>query len=139
VNDVLEASTFLGAGVLASLGALHVSWARGGTWGSAAVIPTTSEGRPLFSPSPRATYAVGAALAAASGLYCGTAAGRRPSWVFRIGTFGAAIVLLARAVGDGRRVGFTKRIRDTPFARRDTFAFSPLCALLGFIGVLASC
>lgn len=44
---------------------------------------------------------------------------------------GAAAVLVLRAVGDFRLVGFFKRIRGSRFARLDTLLYSPLCFALG--------
>jgi hypothetical protein len=42
---------------------------------------------------------------------------------------------MARAVGEGRYVGFLKRVRNTAFARNDTWLYSPLCVALavGFL------
>jgi hypothetical protein len=45
-----------------------------------------------------------------------------------------ALVLLLRAVGDFRLVGFFKRIRGSRFAYLDTAIYSPLCLMLA-IGV----
>jgi hypothetical protein len=45
-------------------------------------------------------------------------------------SYGLALGLLARAVGDFKYVGFSKRVRGTPFARLDTWIYSPLCLLL---------
>ena len=54
------------------------------------------------------------------------------AWVF-------AAMFALRAIGDFRYVGFFKRIRDTRFARLDTLAYSPLCAVLAvLIGIAAS-
>jgi hypothetical protein len=60
----------------------------------------------------------------------------------------AAGVVLATAATDAvyvmftsavRYVGFFKRIRDTRFARLDTLAYSPLCAMLAVLsGITAS-
>jgi uncharacterized membrane protein SpoIIM required for sporulation len=50
-----------------------------------------------------------------------------------------AAVFALRAIGDFRYVGFFKRIRDTRFARLDTLAYWPLCAVLAvLIGIAAS-
>jgi hypothetical protein len=48
------------------------------------------------------------------------------SWLTRA----LALVLLLRAVGDFRLVGFFKRIRGSRFARLDTALYSPFCVLL---------
>jgi len=47
-----------------------------------------------------------------------------------------ALVLLLRAIGDFRLVGFFKRIRGSRFARLDTVLYSPLCLALS-AGVVA--
>lgn len=40
------------------------------------------------------------------------------------------LVLAARALGDGRGIGFTKRVRTTRFGRADDLYFTPLIVLL---------
>ena len=54
-----------------------------------------------------------------------------PAWLGTVGPAAVGIVLLARAVGDFRYVGFFKRIHGTGFAIMDTRLYSPLCLLLG--------
>ena len=126
-----------GAAVLAAVSGLHLYWAAGGRRGRHAVVPT-ADGRPLLAPSAVASVAVAAALAMASGLYVGATARWEPRWVYRVGASGAATVLAARAIGDRRHVGFLKRSRDSAFARRDTYLYSPLCALLAVAGATAA-
>ena len=54
-----------------------------------------------------------------------------PKGAARVGTSILAAVVIVRAVGDRKHVGFLKRVRDTEFARRDSRIYSPLCLLLG--------
>jgi Protein of unknown function (DUF3995) len=126
------------SGVLLVLSALHVAWAVGRGPALDGVVPERN-GRPAFVPGPLATLAVAAALAFAAAIVLTRAglwqASPLPAWLAGWGTWGLAIVFLARAVGDFRLVGFTKRIRGTTFAPRDTWLYSPLCAALG-VGVL---
>ena len=122
-----------GAAVLGGVSVLHLYWAAGGRRGQHAVVPT-SDGRALMAPSTAATVAVAAALAMACGLYAGATARWEPRWVYGVGATGAAAVLAARAIGDRRYVGFLKRSRDSAFARRDTYLYSPLCAVLAVAG-----
>jgi hypothetical protein len=123
--------------VLAGLSALHVYWAVGGQGVRAAVVPTV-EGRPTLSPSVAATLVVALLLALAALILVGITAGWAPTWLYRAGGAGLSLVLLARAIGDGRTVGFTKRVRDTAFARNDTRLFSPLCLFLAVAAGLAT-
>jgi hypothetical protein len=108
-----------------------------------AFLPTTAEsaampsvqGKPLFVPSPLSTIAVGFALLAFAGLVAltgGLVAPVLPPVILAWLSYGLALGLLARAIGDFKYVGFFKRIRDSRFARWDTWFYSPLCLLLCF-------
>lgn len=121
-----------GASVVVALGAalLHVYWAAGGRWGSAVAIPSAADGTPAFQPGPWACLAVSAALLLLAGLEVGVAMDRAPG-LARWALVAAAVVLGARAVGDGRQVGFSKTDRSTAFARADDALFTPLVVVLG--------
>jgi Protein of unknown function (DUF3995) len=127
---IVDALGLLAALTFAALSGLHAYWAVGGTSGTVAVIPTV-EGRPTLSPSPFATWVVAGLLAVSALLLVGAVADWEPRWVFRAGCAGLGLVMLARAIGDFRTVGFFKRVRDTEFARNDTHLFAPLCLGLG--------
>ena len=71
--------------------------------------------------------AVAALIALGAG---GSVALPLPNALVRIGIWVLAVVLLLRAIGDFRYVGFFKRVRGTPFAELDTRFFSPLCLAL---------
>jgi hypothetical protein len=128
IADVLGIAAAL---TFAAIALLHVYWAFSSTAVSASVIPTV-DGRPTFTPSTGATLVVAFLLALSAFILVGAVSGWEPTWIFRVGAAGIAIVLLARAIGDGRQVGFFKRVRDSPFARNDTRFFSPLCLTLSF-------
>ena len=108
---------------------------RSGTTGA---VPSVA-GKPLFVPSRRATAAVGLALLLFAFLVTATG-GLVPVGVAPRLLIGASLALalglLARAVGEFRYVGFFKRVRDSRFAKLDTFFYSPLCLLLA-LGVAA--
>ena len=137
VETVGEVLGVVAACVLALIGCLHVAWAFGVRWGQGAVIPTV-DGRPTLSPGRGITIIVGVLLLAAGDLYMGAADGRSPAWFFRLGACGVALVLLARVVGDRRTVGLTKQVKDTPFARKDTTVYVPLCLALAVCGLFAA-
>lgn len=129
--------------VFASLSLVHVYWLFGGRVGRLAAIPEL-DGQPVFQPSASATLVVAIGLALCAVVIAGTArvvmlplSQTVLVWMTR----GLAVVLLVRAIGDFRLVGFCKRIRDSRFARLDTVAYSPLClamaigsAVIGFAG-----
>jgi hypothetical protein len=136
--------------VFAALAALHLYWALGGTVGLEAAIPevpsTDSEapstgsehandGKLIraFQPSVAMTLLVAGLLAVVGALVClraGLFAPAGAHWSLQWSLAAVALILMARAVGDLRLVGFFKQIRGTRFAVLDTWLYSPLCVLL---------
>lgn len=126
------------AAVFTALAALHIWWAlRPAAAGqpprlSSAVIPQV-DGKPVFAPSRNATFAVAAALLAAAAVVLVRAGIMLPAFPPHLAKLASAVlglVLLARAVGDFRLVGFFKRVRGSRFATLDTRFYAPLCLLL---------
>jgi len=100
--------------------------------GGGGAVPSV-DGKPLFTPTRRATAAVGVILLVFASLVAATAhivplgvPQIALSWL----SYALALGLLARAVGEFRYVGFFKRVHGTEFARLDTLVYSPLCLLL---------
>ncbi len=119
--------------VLFALAALHVWWAMGDQRGDSVVIPKV-EGRPAFRPSRRATLIVAALLLAATTV--ALSQGQvlpdfLPGAPLRWAAMAAGTAFMLRALGEFRLVGFFKRVRNTDFARWDTWCFSPLSASMG--------
>jgi hypothetical protein len=126
------------AAVLFSLSMLHVYWALGRIRASAAVIPL-HEGKPLFTPTRATTLLVALALLVCTLLILGSLGIVRyglPDWPFRIGVGGVAAAFLLRAIGDFRYLGLFKTVRDTAFARNDTWFYSPLCVVIAITCVM---
>lgn len=124
---------------------VHVYWALGGQWAAVAAVPQVPvEGfvktvRPAFKPSGWITLVVAAALLAIAVLVCLRVGWGMPmvhhkslQWVISA----IALLMFARAIGDSHLVGFFKEVKDSRFARLDTWVYSPLCAVLG-AGLLA--
>jgi len=109
------------AAIFACLGLLHFYWAIAGVNANSAAIPQV-DGVPAFRPSRAATAAVGLVLIGTAAIVLMQA--KLPLAI-------AAAVLLLRAIGDFRLVGFFKRVRGSQFARMDTLLYSPLCLALG--------
>ena len=128
------------AAVFGALTAVHLYWAARGVEGSTAVLPER-DGRPLFVPGRGATLAVAALLATAAWLVLQRASAVPmvlPAWMVRVGSWGVAGVMVARAIGDFRQVGFFKRVRGTRFAVNDTRWFSPIALALGLATALVA-
>ena len=125
--------TWIVVSLLAGLGAMHVYWALGGRRGSRVAVPEW-DGEPLFEPGPAATMVVAALLFLAATLVLGRSGSAPrlfPGVVNTWGSWGVAAVLVARAIGEFRYVGFFKRRKGTPFATLDTRLYSPLALALG--------
>lgn len=121
--------------VLVAVAVAHVAWAAGSRRGLEGAVPTV-DGRPVFRPSGPLTVAVAAGFAAAGALvlYASRAGGAWASFACGAG----AVVLGARAIGDFRFVGLTKRERASLFARRDDAYYTPLCVGLAVCFALVS-
>ncbi|EDM76156.1 hypothetical protein PPSIR1_26888 [Plesiocystis pacifica SIR-1] len=127
----LQTLSFVGAGLAVALAGLHVYWGLGGRWGFAAALPQGEDGEPAIVPGPLPCFAVATACAALGVLlawpsFAPLAAPQRIMlWI-------ALVVFVARAVGDGRQVGFSKANHETAFARADDALYSPLVVGLAF-------
>jgi hypothetical protein len=104
--------------------------------GESGAVPSV-DGKPLFVPSRRATVAVGIALLSFAALVAATAGWlplALPRMVLVWLSYGLALGLLVRAIGEFKYLGFFKRVRGSRFATLDTLVYSPLCLLLA-VGV----
>ena len=104
--------------------------------GETTAVPSI-EGKPLFVPSRKSTIAVATVLLLFAGLVAATAgivSVGLPQVALSWLSFGLALGLLVRAVGEFKYVGLFKRVRGSRFATLDTWVYSPLCLLLA-IGV----
>lgn len=125
--------------IFAAISLVHVYWALGGEWATVAAVPQVPvEGgvqlHPAFEPQGWITLLVAAALLVIALLVCLRVGWWLPQvqhralqWVISA----IAILLFARAIGDSELVGFFKEIKDSRFARWDTWVYSPLCVVLG--------
>jgi len=59
-----------------------------------------------------------------------------PTVILNYGVSVITGIFLLRAIGEFRYVGFFKKIKTTPFGQRDTKYYSPLCLLIGIMGIL---
>lgn len=115
------------------LALMHLYWVCNGQVGIAATIPTKLNGKRVFTPSRFGTFvvAVGLFMFAVTNLIFG---GMIESPIglsyINYAMWGIAGIFLIRFIGDFKYVGITKRFRQSVFAQKDTFFYSPLCFLL---------
>jgi Protein of unknown function (DUF3995) len=140
--QLTTAVSVLLATVFGALAAVHVYWAFAAKGASLTFVPMSSDDAPLFRPGRIATLSVAVALMAAALTVLG--AGNvvtlieRPLW-YRIACWTLGLVMLLRAIGDFRYVGFFKTRKSGRFAAMDSRWYSPLCAVLATgCGYLAS-
>lgn len=126
------------AGALLAVALLHVYWAAGGRALAAGAVPTR-HGTPLFRPGRAATLAVAAVLLGAALVAMNGAGVNWPplshSWVRPAAAVYGAVFLL-RAVGDFRYVGFSKRHRESAFARLDARVYSPFALAIAVVFIV---
>ncbi|MEQ1764000.1 MAG: DUF3995 domain-containing protein [Pyrinomonadaceae bacterium] len=126
--------------IFAVLGLLHFYWAAGGSLGGGTAIPSLA-GEKIFTPSAFASATVGILLLLGTYAFVGRIGYLTfgfPGWLFRFGTAVISLLFLLRAIGEFRYVGFFKSIRDTEFAARDSYLFSPLCLFIAGCAFLIS-
>ena len=127
----------------AAIALIHVYWAFGGSLGGEAAVPRAPlragadpqlPRPPAFVPTRTATLAVAAALAVVALLVALQAGWFGPALqhgAVRVAIGVVAAMMVLRAIGDFRLVGFFKQATDSSFARLDSWFYSPLCVLLG--------
>ncbi|MBT2678093.1 DUF3995 domain-containing protein [Bacillus sp. ISL-35] len=124
------------------IGMLHIFWAFGGSWGVNAALPTEDDSKlPVLQPRMFGTLFIGllcffafVLLLVQIDLFAVIQSSTLSKWFCIAG----GIVFLLRAIGEGKYVGFFKKIKHTRFAKLDTAFYSPLCVWLSFIFLLAS-
>ncbi len=116
------------------LAALHLYWGLGGKFGMSAALPET-DGAPVFTPRAAATIAVAFVLTGFGliALVLGFGGSYAPALTPYAVLLGFAVggVLVLRAIGEFKYVGFFKRVKGSKFATYDSWLFSPFCLLAG--------
>lgn len=117
------------------VGCIHLYWLFGGRRGFAIAVPTRGgvTKQPFFRPRRFEIAAVILIFWAAAALllmFVEVIPTIGPAWLPSFAGWSLAVVLLLRAIGEFRVIGFFKSIRNTPFARMDTLIYSPLCLSL---------
>lgn len=124
------------------IGMLHVFWAFGGSWGVNTALPTKDDSElPVLRPRMLGSLFIGLLCFFASvllivqlDLLAAIKSSPLSKWLCITG----GIVFLLRAIGEGKYVGFFKKIKHTRFAKQDTAFFSPLCVWISLIFFQAS-
>ncbi len=125
------------ATILLILSLLHGYWATGGRWGFEAALPTNEKGEKIINPGKVDCSIVCTGLLLFSAYYSIRLLDLQqllPVWLYQFLGYAIPLFFMARAIGDFKYIGFFKNIIDTPFAKRDSALYSPLCLLIGTFG-----
>jgi len=135
MTSVIAIAVFL---IFSCIALLHFYWGFGGQWGKRSTVPARNDGTSVIRPRMLSTLIVAIGL---SGFAVFSLSETQflnlpiAPVVKRVGFWMIAVIFLARAVGDLKYFGFFRKIRNTPFARKDTMFYSPLCLLIGMLNV----
>jgi hypothetical protein len=125
--------------IFIALAVLHIAWGLGLKWGGDSLLPQKPDGTLLFNPGIAVCFVVALIFVLPALIYLmrvGILVTGIPDWVPYAGVWGVALVLLIRAIGDFRYAGFTKTIKSTSFARKDTRFYTPFCLVLAALSVI---
>jgi hypothetical protein len=128
----------INAVILMALSIMHIYWSVGGKWGFNHALPTNKEGKRILNPGKTECVIVAAGLfmfAIYYLIWVGIISVSSPEWLNKYVIWIISAIFALRAFGDFKYVGFTKRIKNTDFAKRDTKYFSPLCVFLALAGI----
>ncbi len=125
--------------IFISLGFIHFYWLFGGKWGVEQVLPTIKDGKKTIKPPKIATAFVGIILISFGLLYLIKTElniFQVPNWIITYGSWIIPSIFILRAIGDFNYVGAFKKIKNTEFAKADSKWFTPLCLIIGILGIL---
>ncbi len=119
------------------LATIHLSWAVGSTWGLESALPSDPAGQKIIRPRPAMTLLVSLGLLVCAFMYFINPEPDNPkNWIFEWGRLIIPILFLLRALGDFRYVGWTKKVKETRFAKMDTKYYTPICLAISLLGLM---
>lgn len=127
--------------ILIGLGMIHFNWAFGGQFGFSNALPTKISGERILNPKKIDCFIVGVVLTLFGIFYIfksGLIEYQLPEWILKYVGWLIPIIFILRAVGEFRYVGFFKSIKTTNFGKLDTKFYSPLCLVVGIMGIISS-
>lgn len=134
---LLSTTLFL---IFTFLGFMHFYWLFGGEWGVKSVIPTKEDNENSSLSIPKFATLIVAIILVVFGLVYLVKSGflhiQIPNRVLYYVFWIIPLIFILRAIGEFKYVGFFKKIKHTNFAKADSKLFSPLCLIIGIVGIL---
>jgi hypothetical protein len=125
--------------ILIVLGLIHFNWVIGGEFGFSQSLPTKETGERVLNPKKMDSAVVGIGLCVFGIFYIfksGLIDYDLPQWIMKYGSWIIPVIFLLRAIGEFKYIGFFKCVRKTDFGKLDTKFFSPLCLIIGIVGLI---
>jgi hypothetical protein len=125
--------------ILIGLGMIHFNWVMGGNFGFSESLPTKENGERVLDPKKIYIAIVGIGLTAFGLFYLfksGLIEYNLPEWLMKFASWIIPIIFFLRAIGEFQYVGFFKTVKKTEFGKLDSKIFSPLCLIIGILGVI---
>ena len=121
------------------LSLIHFNWALGGQWGFNESLPTNLEGKRILNPKKRESFIVATGLLFFGCFYflkLELISFTTDETIFKYLGWIIPAIFLLRAIGEFKYVGFFRKVRSTPFAKKDQQLFTPLCLVVAIIGLV---
>jgi hypothetical protein len=125
--------------ILICLGIIHFNWVIGGKYGFSESLPTKENGERVLNPKKIDSAIVGIGLIAFGLFYTlqlDLINYNLPEWTLKYVGWIIPAIFILRSIGEFKYIGFFKRIKQTDFGKLDTKFFSPLCLVIGVIGIV---
>jgi len=108
---------------------IHFYWAVGGKFRLDYALPTDEKGNRLLNPSTFMTYVVSFTLLSFAYVAYRLYIGDESTVIVYVG-YGLSLLFFLRTVGDFNLVGLFKKVKNTEFAKYDTWVYVPLCLFI---------
>lgn len=122
-----------------TLGLIHLNWVLGGEFGYENSLPTNEEGKRVLNPKKIDSTIIAIGLISFGIFYIFKSSlveNNLPIWIIKYGGWIIPSIFILRAIGDFKYIGFFKKIKTTKFGKMDTKFYSPLCLIIGILGLL---
>lgn len=121
------------------IASIHFYWGFGGENGLDKALPTDKKGNRVLNPGKIETFIVGFGILLFAFYYLlkiGLVRIELPEWIINYSGWIISLIFILRAIGEFKYVGFFKKNKDTEFGKFDTKYYSPLCLIIGLIGII---